>query len=156
MTLIDEVPHYARSITQLENSDYCNNASNLKDSYLSFNGGNSEKLLYTTMFKDCYECVDCHNVITCRSCAQCIECLNCEKSFYCQDCAQCIECILCNGCTGCTNCFSCANLSHKQYYIANKQYTKESYFEMIHSLHLAKIIEKTHAWIATQPKRCFQ
>jgi hypothetical protein len=33
-----QVPHYARSCLLLENSDYCNNANNLKDSYLSFNG----------------------------------------------------------------------------------------------------------------------
>jgi hypothetical protein len=33
-----KVPHFARSCSLLENSDYCNNANNLKDSYLSFNG----------------------------------------------------------------------------------------------------------------------
>lgn len=37
-TLSMRVPHFARSCLLLENSDYCNNANNLKDSYLSFNG----------------------------------------------------------------------------------------------------------------------
>jgi hypothetical protein len=150
---VDEVPHYARSITQLENSDYCNNVSNLKDSYLTFNGGNSEKLLYTAMFKDCYECIDCLGIIACRSCFQCIECVNLEKSFYCQDCSRCVDCLMCDGCTGCTNCFSCANLVNKQYYIANKEYSKESYFATLRTLQISEVIENVRKWISSQPKR---
>lgn len=33
-----KVPHYSRSILNFENSDYCNNASDLKNCYLSFGG----------------------------------------------------------------------------------------------------------------------
>ena len=151
-----EVPHFARSCSLLENSDYCNNANNLKDSYLSFNGWNSEKLYYTAMFVRSEMCIDCLSIYECRESYECIDCNNSERCFYGHALTRCSDCFICDSCTGCNDCFSCANLVNRSYCIANKQYTKEDYFKQLQTLDIPSLVPKVRAWIATQPKRYFE
>jgi len=40
----------------------------------------------------------------------------------------------CDSCRGCSDCFGCVGLSKKQYYIFNKQYSKEEYFKLIEKI----------------------
>lgn len=155
-TLAMRVPHFARSCLLLENSDYCNNANNLKDSYLSFNGWNSEKLYYTAMFVRSEMCVDCLSIYECRECYECLDCNNCERCFYGHALTRCTDCFVCDACTGCNDCFSCANLTNRSYCIANKQYTKEEYFKQLKTLDIPSLVSKVRTWIATQPKRYFE
>jgi len=154
--LTEQVPHFARSCSMLENSDYCNNANNLKDSYLSFNGGDSEKLYYVAMFIRSEMCIDCLSIYECRNCYECTDCVNCDSCLYGHNLNRCTDCLVCDSCTGCTHCLSCANLANKQYCIANKQYSKEEYFTKLHSIQINTIISSSRAWISTQPKRYFE
>lgn len=56
------VPHPSRSILRLENSEYSNNASDIKNCYLCFGGGHAEDCYYDINFKDIQDCVDCYDV----------------------------------------------------------------------------------------------
>gem|GEM_PF-3801988 len=150
------VPRSAKSVLNLENSDYCNNASNVKDSYLSFNGGESEKLFYTETFIRSVMCFDCLSIDGCRESYECIDCTQCESCYFCHDLSQCRNCYICDSCIECHDCISCANLSHKSYCIGNQQFTREGYLSQLEKINISTILNKSRQWISTQPKRFFQ
>lgn len=127
--LMYAVPWASRIISNVINADYSNNAYYLKNCYLCFSTGYSEDAAYaidagylknvfdiTTGMRDelCYEgsfLYDCYRVFSSHHCEQC------HDVWFSRD------------CLGCSDCFGCANLRNKQYYIFNKPYTRESYFE---------------------------
>jgi hypothetical protein len=112
-----------------ENSDYINRAQDNKDSYMSFDLGWNESVLYcrsvynSNNLTDCtftrksnysYECLDCDNV---TNCTYCIGSTNLSNCRYCYDLHSCQDCLF------------CTNLRNKQYHIENKPYSKEEYQE---------------------------
>jgi hypothetical protein len=74
---------------------------------LDFHGHTSERCFYTILGQDkCYELRFCSQVVNSRYMEYCAFCLNCE------------------------NCFGCCGLANKKFYIFNKPYSEEEYYEV--------------------------
>lgn len=129
--LMKEVPWPATYTTQDGDSDYSNFVWNIKNSYLCFNSGYTENVMYSQQLFYSKDCVDCLDIKNCELCYECIDCARCYSSRYLDRCADCSNSAFSYDCKGCQNIFLCSTLSNKQYCIENKQYSKEEYFEKI-------------------------
>lgn len=78
--------------------------------------------------------IDCSYCRGCEDCYECLDCKNCFNSSYLQDCEDCMNCLYCFDCQSLKDCFACIGLWRKQYYIYNKPYAKEKYFETVEKL----------------------
>lgn len=126
--LIQQVPLPASLGKNLENSDYTLHSSNLKNCYLAISvAGWGENLYYVHQANNSKNCIDCSYVYDSEYCYECVDTHRSYHTLCSQDCDNCRECIFCYDCKNCTNCLFCFNLRWKQYYIHNKQYTKEQY-----------------------------
>jgi hypothetical protein len=131
-SLLSVVPRM--SIVQqgtMENSDYCNRASNDKNCYLLTSANFDEDSYYSSAINDCKSCVDGYNIHRCELCYECHDCYDCYGSGWLEECHHCIESFFLKNCIGCTNCLFCTNLHQKQYCIFNVQYSKEEYDEQM-------------------------
>ncbi|MBU1757578.1 hypothetical protein KKG31_00030 [Patescibacteria group bacterium] len=69
---------------------------------------------------------------------------NCYKTYYSLHVKNCRNAYFLYDCVDCSNCFMCRNLRNKEYYISNKQYTKEEYKKKVSEYKLSsrKTIKK--------------
>jgi len=125
--LLSEVPWAARSIWHLEGSDYCNNASRLKNCYLCFDCDESEDCFYGVGFRHSKNSLDFAQANYLESCYELFSCDRCYRTFFSVESDDCLDVWFSRECYNCKNCFGCINLRHKQYYIWNKPYSKEEY-----------------------------
>ena len=160
--LSNVVPRLALSLAITENSDFCNNASSLKNCYLVFNTGWGEDCLYCENVwhsKDCIDCTRTPGSELCYDCTQCNECYNLQSSRFCDHCKD--SYFLFN-CRSCSNCIGCANLRQREYCIFNEQYSKESYEEYLRELPLdsyegrRELAERAEAFFLEHPVPHFQ
>ena len=155
--LIVEVPLIARSVVNDVNSDYTNNASGPKNSYLIFNTTNTEDSMYSNGIDFSKDCVDVSHVSKCELCYMGFWLVRCNRAFYSSKCEDCTDIYFSKNLRGCNNCFGCVNLRGKSYYIFNKPYTKETYMEKIKEFDLGSFIfiknmlEKVHEIWASYP-----
>ena len=108
------VPHFSISVTNAENSEFCNNGSDLKNCYLIFNTTGAEDCMNSESVWYSKDCLDCNQTTYSQLCYDCIDCTksyNLQSSESCTDCSD--SAFLLN-CRSCKNCFGCANLRHKQ------------------------------------------
>ncbi len=144
--LFERVPLPAQSVSRMINSDYCNNAGDVKNGYLCFEGDRIEDSAYIVGsygVKDSFDCYDS------RSVEQCYESLEVDDSsrvFFSFDCGQCSDVWFSKDLSGCTNCFGCANLRNRHYYIFNVPHTKEEYFEKIKKFNPGSYAAHMHLW----------
>ena len=134
--LLLAVPWPSRDVQRLVNSDYSNQASDLKNCYLVFNSGMSENCLYGVSSLGVRDSIDFY---FCGSSELCYELSfgdNCYGCFFSTDVSNSRNVWFSRDCHDCNDCFGCVNLRSKQYYIYNQPYTKESYKEAIKSLNL--------------------
>jgi len=115
----------------LENSEYTNQVGHLKNCYLTFFADFNEdcmngfyllknnSLLDTSLIMQSERCFDSMNIFKSN---HCVGSKNTNES---------LDCIFTKDCINCQNCFASVNLRNKKYYIFNKPYTKEAYFEEI-------------------------
>lgn len=123
--LMDQVPMNHMSLFRPENSDYCNQAGNVKNCYLCFNAIESESCLYCKGLYRCRDCADCLKIYDCELCYGCIDCHRCYRCFDSIQCDNCSECHLCRDCTGCIGCIGCTNLRNKRFFLHNRPSTEE-------------------------------
>lgn len=131
-----QVPMPTRAIVRAVNSDYCNNAADLKDCYLTFNADQSEECMYCVGINTLknslethrafnsdflYECVAMAASYQCRYSHFLTNCRNVQLSFNCQECSDCVGCV---------------NLRHKKYHIFNVPYSKEEYEQKVQEMRL--------------------
>ncbi|TSC75058.1 MAG: hypothetical protein G01um101433_954 [Parcubacteria group bacterium Gr01-1014_33] len=126
--LLYTVPWPSRNVLRSMDSDYSNNATDIKNCYLCFNVGKAEDSAYLVDVYNQKNCFDITSTTNAELCYDGIAVRDCYKTFYSVTCEKCHEVWLSRDCTGCSYCFGCANLRNKQYYIFNKPYTKEGYF----------------------------
>ena len=125
--LLSRSPIPARSVYNMENSDYCNEASFSKNCYLCFNTDyieNSAYLRKIAYIKDSFD------IYEAREDELCYECVAVDKSyqtFFSFDCESCVDVWFSKGLRGCTNCFGCVNLTNKSNYFFNEPCSKEEY-----------------------------
>jgi hypothetical protein len=130
--LMLRVPRMARvQQGNIENSEFCNRASDCKNCYLLYSSNNNEDSYYGAFINDGFQCIDNTNVYGCHVCYESVDCYDCQRVFWCEECKNCSDFYFLKSCVGCRDCLFCTNLTQKQYCIMNKQLTKEEYEKQI-------------------------
>jgi len=129
--LMNKVPRLGLAIvaSRVTNSDFCSYIDYAKNCYLCYGSVNVEDCMYGNP----YESKDCVDSFLVRESELAYECIDCEKLYncnFCQACVNCRDCTSCYECQACNDCIGCTDLNHKQYYIANKPYSKEEYLKI--------------------------
>ncbi|MBU0648460.1 hypothetical protein KJ855_04755, partial [Patescibacteria group bacterium] len=128
-----EVPkaHLSIDPDRIENADFINGARDVKNAYMCFSVTGSEDVYYSEFIHDSKNCMDCFKVGECELCYECVGCSGLYGSFYCLECENGQNLKFCRDLVGCQDCFGCVGLRNKQYYVFNKQYSKEEYIKFI-------------------------
>ncbi len=134
--LMKKVPWPSRAVEGLVNSDYCMNASFLKNCYLIARGFHSEDSSYGVILSYSKDSYDNYRIIKSELCYEGFALENCYKTFFSSHCVDCQEVYFSKNLVNCQNCFGCTNLKHKKYYIFNEQYAKKEYEEKIKEFNL--------------------
>ncbi len=134
-----DVPALNLNVSRMIRSDYCANATSLKDCYLLFASQFSENCLYGTQTDRSHDCVDNSNVADSERSYECFWLENCYKCFFSIMCVQSTNLWFSRDCLGCTDCVGCVNLRNKSHCIFNVQYTKEEYEKELEKMKLNTI-----------------
>lgn len=150
--LLKAVPWPSRDVQRLVNSDYSNQASDLKNCYLVFNTAKSENCLYGVASLGMRDSMDFYFCGASELCYELVNADNCYATFFSQDVSNCRNVWYSRDCHDCSDCFGCANLRSKKYCILNIQYSKEEYQEKIKTITPGEC----YAFWNTQPYRYAQ
>ncbi|MBI4975572.1 hypothetical protein HZC20_02740, partial [Candidatus Peregrinibacteria bacterium] len=134
--LMRAVPRLGIDIVNCENSYYCNFCSDEKNCYLDIAGEANEDSYFNLFVKYSKNVVDCtfvYNSTLCYECINCYDCYNVQHSTYCENCS---DCLFCFDLKGCRNCLFSSGLRNREYFIFNKQYSKEDYAKYLAGLRL--------------------
>lgn len=157
--LLLAVPWPSRDVQRIVNSDYSNQASDLKNCYLLFNTGMSEDCLYGVASLQMRDSMDFYFCGKSELCYEVMNIENCFNNFFSIDVSNCRNVWFSRDCHDCGDCFGCANLRSKQYHIFNQPYSKEEYKEKIKAMNLGshgalqRIHGEAHAFWRSQPYR---
>lgn len=125
--VVPRLQYFKASEERMQNSDYTNCVSDLKDCYLVFAGNNNEKCSYCDYSNLSYNCIDCYFCQTCTECYECIDCDNCSRLVSSQNCKTCSDSYFLYDCRDVQNSIGCVGLRSKSYHILNKEVTKEEF-----------------------------
>jgi len=134
--LLEAVPWPAKSVINMVNSEYCEQAGELKNCYLCFGGNNMENSAYVNRgwnVKDCFDLYETRHTELSYDSYMADEAY---RVFYSVNIEECTDIWFSRNMVGCTNCFGCVNLRNKSYYIFNQPYSKEEYKKFIEKLNL--------------------
>ena len=134
--LIYEVPWSSKSVTNVKDSDYCDQAGYLKNCYLCFNGDYVEDSAYCVRCTKVKNSFDLTQSLEDELCYEGVAINGCYRTFFSQDCEGCNDVWFSKNLSGCSNCFGCSDLRSKSYYIFNKPYSKGSYKQKMEELGL--------------------
>lgn len=123
------VPRLQYSVYTNENCPYVNRTCNSKNCYLVFNSDRNEDCYYMQSTHGSKNSIDCSFSYKMEWSAHCTDCTNCYKGIFLEQCVNVSESAFCLDCRDCHDLILCTNLRGKSYCIANKQYSKEEYFE---------------------------
>lgn len=130
--LMQKVPHINLINRNNENSDYCNDTNDMKNSYLCFNSEFSEDCYYmTTSGFSSRDCLDMFWCVQSELCYECTKVIGGYHSFWCFNCQGISDCYFCQDLQQCKNCFGCVGLRQKEYCIYNEQVSRSEYEEFI-------------------------
>jgi len=132
-----KVPKPAGSALRMVNSDYSNNATDLKNCYLIFNSNYTEDSAYGNGVDRCHLCFDNSHIQDCDRCYGSFWLTKCYETNFSARCEDCTNVWFSKDCRGCSNCFGCVNLRAKSYCIFNEQYSKEEYIEKLKEMDLS-------------------
>ena len=110
-----------------ENCDYTNHAGKNKNCYLIFDSDENRDCYYSYSLNQCENCVDCFRTRKSELCYECVDSVKCYGSAYLQDCDNCSDSMFLKSCTGCKHCLMCSNMQNKEYFVENKQVSKEEF-----------------------------
>lgn len=156
-----KVPLASRSIQRLINSDYCDNADDLKNCYLVFDMGGAENSAYCVQGFHLKECFDMYEANHNELCLDSSMVDDCYHTFYSLDCENCNNIFFSKDLAGCSNCFGCVGLRNKNYYIFNEPYAKEDYEKKLQEFDLGsydeaqKIKSRAHSFWEKFPVKFF-
>lgn len=134
--LYHEAPIFCRNVVQVMNSDYCANASYLKNCYLMFQVSGAEDSCYGNAVDFSKNCYDNSHLSKCERCSMGFMLTNCYQCFYSSQCVDCHGVWFGKNLRGCSNCIGCVNLTGKSYCIFNEQYSKEEYEKKVAEMNL--------------------
>jgi hypothetical protein len=130
------VPWPSRAIQRAVNSDYSNNAADIKNCYLCFNADQSEDCMYGVGMLQMKNCIDFYQSNYSEFSYDFQGAQRCYQCFFVSECSDCRNVTLSYDCEDCSDCFGCVNLRHKKYCIFNVQYTKDEYFAKLKEMSL--------------------
>lgn len=136
INLLKEVPVPANPVQSVVNSEYCTNASYIKNCYFSRALVGTEDCAYVIQDVGSIQCMDSHMTDHCEFSYGNVNCTNCYKTFFSVNCKACHDVTLSKDCVGCSDCVGCVGLRNKSYYIFNVPYTKEEYISKLLELNL--------------------
>jgi uncharacterized protein YbaR (Trm112 family) len=154
-----DVPVLNLNVSMMVRSEYCANASELKDCYLLFASQISENCSYGTVVDRSRDCFDNSHTQDSERCYECFWIRNCYQCYFTIMSWDSRSLYFCRDCGGCNDCFGCANLRQSSYCIFNKQYSKGEYETEIKKIRLDTISgikearEKVRAFWKTQITR---
>lgn len=157
--LSKSVPHLALNVKEMENSDFCQYAEGLKDSYLAICNFFGKNLLYTYWLGWSEDIVDSNYILHSELCYECQDVQRCYNCQYVYSSQGMTNSTFCFSCSDLVDCFMCVNLRHKSYCIENVQYTKEEYEKKMKEYNLGshtereKLTVKFWNFVATHPRR---
>jgi hypothetical protein len=142
--LQSKVPHPHQVGLKNTNSDWTDDVWESKDAYLTRGAINLEFVSYGYRLLNCKNCIDVtysFDIERSYDCLFCFKSYNLNYSFNCRDC---MDSYFLYDCRNCQDCFMSWNLRNQKYYILNKPYSKEEYFQKIkeYNLHFRNSIEK--------------
>jgi hypothetical protein len=132
--LMYDVPRPARSVTRLTDSDYVNNAADLKSCYMCFNADISENCMYGVGFDHLASSIDVYKASKAELCYELSNSSDCYGCFFTSNSGNCRDSWFLENCNNCTDCIGCVNLRGAQYHIFNKPYSKEDYAKKLEAL----------------------
>ncbi len=139
--LQEKVPRPHQQGAQNLGCDWCDDAWESKNCYLSRSVKNCENLAYGYRAIDCKDSVDISHVFVLDQCYDCTYCFNSYNLLFSKNCRDCLDSTFLFDCRNSSNCFMCWNLRGKQYCIENVQYSKEEYEEKLKSINLGSYKE---------------
>ncbi|MBI3535652.1 MAG: hypothetical protein HY072_09250 [Deltaproteobacteria bacterium] len=140
--LMHAVPRLGIDIVNCENSYYCNFCGDDKNCYLDIAGEGNEDCYFNLFVKHSKNVVDCtfvYNSTLCCECINCYDCYNVQHSTYCENSS---DCLFCFDLKGCRNCLFSSGLRNKEYFIFNKQHSKEEYGKYLENLQLGSYVQR--------------
>ncbi len=111
----------------LENSDFVNLCSYLRNCYLMFHSDYDDNCAYSTYLEKSKDCLDIYIGHLCESSYFGNNLYQDYKVFFSSYCDECTNVWFSKNLKGCSDCFGCINLRNKKYCIFNQQYSKEEY-----------------------------
>ncbi|MDO8664562.1 MAG: hypothetical protein Q7K44_03415 [Candidatus Liptonbacteria bacterium] len=134
--LIKNVPWPSLAIINSVNSPYCNNGTNIKDSYLVFGSTNAEDSFASFALMRSKSIFDSSYIHDSELSYQVVFNRKCYRAFYSNHCKDSYDIYFSKDCVNVSNCFGCIGLKNKSYCIFNKQFTKDEYLSFIEKANL--------------------
>ena len=107
------------------NSEYCMNASYIKNCYFTRGAAHAEDCAYVIWDEASKQCMDSHMTDHCELGYGNVNTIRCYKAISSVNCEDCQDVIFSKDCVSCSNCFGCVGLRGKSYHIFNAPYSKE-------------------------------
>ncbi len=139
--LQEKVPRPHQQGAQNVDCDWCDDAWESKNCYLSRSTLRAENLLYGYRAIDIKDSADISHVFNLDQCYDCGYCFSSYNLLFSKNCRDCIDSSFLFDCRNCSNCFMSWNLRGKSYCIENVQYTKEEYMKKMKSINLGSYTE---------------
>lgn len=124
-----KVPRLALSNINALNSDFCNSSYGNKNCYLIFGGDNNEDSMYGVLCMNNTKSLDLDYSNQNQYSYMLGDSINCYECQFVFNSKNCNNCYFISDCIGCNECILSTNLNNKSYYINNKPYSKDEYFE---------------------------
>jgi hypothetical protein len=157
--LIRRAPWPSLAVEFCVDSPYCNNATAVKNSYLTFGSSYVEDSFYSFGLARSRNVVDSCYLTECELNYESVLNRKCYHALFSNKCKDCTDVYFCENCSNVTDCFGCVNLRGKSYCIFNEQKTKEEYQAFLSSARLgsaaslAQWLERSHAFWMRFPKK---
>lgn len=127
LEIIKKFPQLHSEHLDNKNSEYCDYAYFLQNSYYCFDCAHDQDCGYLSACYECKDVWDSHYVVRGEQLLECIHSGDIYNCYEAKDCSRCFDSFFIEDCSDCRDCFACTKLDHKQYCIFNVQYTKEEY-----------------------------
>jgi len=136
--LLRGAPIPSRFIVNLVDSEYCNNASDLKNCYLVFGCTFVEDSAFSDNSTHGKQIFDSSYITDSEVSYESMFNKKCYRALYSSYCEDSYDIYFCRDCIGCSNCIGCVNLRNKNYHIFNQPFSKENYEAELKKLALHK------------------
>lgn len=122
------VPMPGKAISKgMENSEYSDNCSNMKNCYLCFNAEGDEECLYSTDIWSCKRVVDSLSLNNCEESYELLDARDSYNVHFSFDVNTCRDSYFLRDCYGCSDCYGCFGLKNQKYHIFNVAHTESDY-----------------------------